>query len=66
MQGGMLMLRWQSTCCKSSYFMALRRKDREPLASRLLSRTCTPSTQVGELEQGTGPHHSPTLHLPLP
>ena len=38
-QGGMLMFRWQSTCCTSSYFMALRKKDKEPLASRLLSRT---------------------------
>lgn len=38
-QGGMLMFRWQSTCWRSSYFMALRKKDREPLASRLLSRT---------------------------
>lgn len=38
-QGGMLMFRWHSTCWRSSYFMALRKKDREPLASRLLSRT---------------------------
>lgn len=38
-QGGMLMFRWQSACWRSSYFMALRKKDREPLAPRLLSRT---------------------------
>lgn len=57
-QGGMVMLRWQSVCCRSSYFMALRRNESEPLASRLLSRTCM--TGHSWLDRGAGGHPPPT------
>lgn len=38
-QGGMVMFKWQRMCCVSSYFIALRRNDRDPPGSRLLSLT---------------------------
>lgn len=38
-QGGMVTFRWQRMCWVSSYFMALRRNDKNPAGSRLLSLT---------------------------
>lgn len=38
-QGGMVMFKWQRMCWASSYFMALRRNDKDPAGSRLLSLT---------------------------
>lgn len=38
-QGGIVMLRLQSTCWLSSYLVDLRRKDRSPAGSLLLSLT---------------------------
>lgn len=38
-QGGMVTFRWQRMCCVSSYFIALRRNDKDPAGSRLLSLT---------------------------
>ena len=38
-QGGMVMFKWQRMCWVSSYFIALRRNDKDPPGSRLLSLT---------------------------
>lgn len=38
-QGGMVMFKWQRMCWVSSYFIALRRNDKAPPGSRLLSLT---------------------------
>lgn len=38
-QGGMVMFKWQRMCWVSSYFIALRRNDKNPPGSRLLSLT---------------------------
>lgn len=37
--GGIVMLRLHSTCCVSSYLVHFRRKDKNPVASLLLSLT---------------------------
>ena len=47
----MATFRWQRMCCVSSYFIALRRKDKDPAGSRLLSLTWTQPHRM----EGRGP-----------